>query len=321
MQRLTKILPYGLGALILVVAALVGPSLADKKKKNHPPGNPPPVNPVRPTSTSPPLIGQPSYKALYVLVADGLVTKLKPNDLNLTVRESQTLISATADALQTKLRLALPMGFTTPVGIPTEWLENPVFTSFDHYAFRNKLREANLVYIQNLINRLTNEYGQETLQMLSEQFDAVRTMRMPGDEDSLSFIKALYGNDFVNDFANANKETVAVKKKTQNALLVPTARIIIPSNTVAQVEAEISSVWRTEFPDADLIAVRDYIVTNDLAIKLRDDLQNNSMTIAEKGLMQKTMIGFRTLNVHTLSRGLITAKINLRSSTSNPKKK
>jgi len=81
----------------------------------------------------------------------------------------------------------------------------------------------------------------------------------------------------------------------------------IPAKSIQQAEADVSSVWRTEFSDPELTAVKDYIIQRDLGGKLRDDFYRSNMEEAEKGLMESTILGYRISKIHTLTTDLVAA--------------
>ena len=104
-----KLWPYILGATVLVAGVAIssrvlptrGPAVSASKTSAAPSQ----LQPVR-IERAP--------EALYFLIAEGLVEKLKTGDLLLTVREYRELTRQTSRHLREDLGLELPPGFITP---------------------------------------------------------------------------------------------------------------------------------------------------------------------------------------------------------------
>jgi hypothetical protein len=77
---------------------------------------------------------------------------------------------------------------------------------------------------------------------------------------------------------------------------------------VAAAEAQVSSLWRTEFRSEELPAVREYILNQKLQDKLREDLLSGVLSVAERGLMEKNAIGYRVIFLHDLSRKVLSTR-------------
>jgi hypothetical protein len=150
--------------------------------------------------------------------------------------------------------------------------------------------------------------------MLMERFIEARAFRKPGDQVSLSFIKALYGQNFVSDYANAHHPVESFEPKQRAALKGEAPKVTVPPKLVAEAEAEAATLWRTEFSDDELAAVRDFILNQRLGDKLREDLLYNDMTAAEKGLIEKNIVGYRLLYLHGLTRQVVSARCKTRPS-------
>ena len=74
-----------------------------------------------------------------------------------------------------------------------------------HYTFLQQVQAANRDYLQKIVGRLLDEYAPQTMQLMVERLAAIQSFRKPGDAESLSFVKALYGESFVNDYATAHR--------------------------------------------------------------------------------------------------------------------
>lgn len=310
---LPKHWPYLLGLAMLLAAAVAGPRLLKPQARPEQPAQGS-VQGAAAIHELKPILAQKAPEALYFLLAEALVVKLKPSDMTLTIHEFRDLTRKTAQHLRDDLGLEMPTGFTLPPAVPAAWLDKPVFESMDHYNYINQVHTSNQGYLHDLVNRLLDEYGPKTVPMLMERFVEARALRKPGDQVSLSFIKALYGDNFVNDYANARYPAESVKPKPRAVLKGETLKVTVPPKLVAEAESEAAALWRTEFNDDGLAAVRDFILNQRLGDKLREDLLYNDMTAAEKGLIEKNIVGYRLLYLHGLTRQVVSARCKTRPS-------
>jgi hypothetical protein len=130
------------------------------------------------------------------------------------------------------------------------------------------------------------------------QFENATKYRLPGDENTLHLIQAIYGNGFVEDYAKGH-----VPYDPHRSRFV----LKVPAKSVQQAESDVASVWRTEFTDKELAEVKDYVIQHSLGEKLRDDFYAANMEEAEKGLMESTMLGYRISRIHTLTINIVAA--------------
>jgi len=299
--------PYFLGLAMLFAAAIEGPRLLKPQARPDEPSNGPVQGPAA-THELKPILAQQPPEVFYFLVAEGLVLKLKPSDMTLAIQEFRELTRRTAQHLRDDLGLEMPTGFTVPSAVPLAWLEKPVFENMDHYNYINQVHASNQFYVRDLVNRLLDDYGPKILPMLMERFAEARSLRKPGDQVSLSFIKALYGEHFINDYANCRHPSESIKPKQRAALKSEAPKVTVPTKVVAEAEDEAAGLWRTEFSDDDLAAVREFILNQRLGDKLREDLLYNNMTAPEKGLIEKNIVGYRLLYLHGLTRQVVSAR-------------
>ena len=215
-----KLWPYLLGLTVLLVGAIVSSRMLPKDAAGAPARKP-----VFPATQLQPVRVEKPPEALYFLVAQALVEKLKTGDLLLTVREYRELIRQTSLHLREDLGLELPAGFILPPGVPQSWLEHPEFSDPDHDTFLRQVQAANRDYLQKIVGRLLDEYASQTMQLMVERLAAIQSFRKPGDAESLSFVKALYGESFVNDYAAAHRpkedQVKAVGAQAQPAGIQP----------------------------------------------------------------------------------------------------
>ena len=244
-----------------------------------------------------PIIKRKPPMALYRIIAERLIDKLKPPSLQPTYREYERLLMNTAGALYTNLGLTLPDGCIIPQDVPSGWVESPHFDTMRDYGYLREIHTTNLAYFKQIESRLFDDYSAKTIAVLMEQFADATKYRVPGDEATLHLIKAVYGDDFVEDYAKGHQPR---EQRSRTALQ-------IPAKSIQQAEADVSSVWRTEFSDPELTAVKDYIIQRDLGGKLRDDFYRSNMEEAEKGLMESTILGYRISKIHTLTTDLVAA--------------
>ena len=312
-----KIWPYALGAAMLTVVVIFGPKFIKREDGFDPrPGAAPPAAPLAaasngatlhgnatpqipsdlPGNLKPIIKGKPPM-ALYRIVAERLIDKLKPPSLQPTYREYERLLMNTAGALYTNLGLTLPDGCVIPQDVPSGWVESPHFDTMRDYGYLREIHTTNLAYFKQIESRLFDDYSAKTIAVLMEQFADATKYRVPGDEATLHLIKAVYGDDFVEDYAKGHQPREQRSRTT----------LQIPAKSIQQAEADVSSVWRTEFSDPELTAVKDYIIQRDLGGKLRDDFYRSNMEEAEKGLMESTILGYRISKIHTLTTDLVAA--------------
>ena len=295
---MTKLLPYILGATVLLLGAVVSSRWLPKRAPM-----PSSLKPISADAQLQPVRAEKPPEALYLLVAQGLVEKLKTGDLLLTVREYRELIRQTSLQLREELGLEPPPGFSLPPSVPTNWLEHPEFDDPDHYAFLQQLQGANRDYLQKIVGRLLDEYASQTMQLMSERISAMRSFRKPGDAQSLSFVKALYGDNFVNDYATAHRPNDDRVKPWERKREPPESGqgVTRSAKEVAAAQAQVASLWRTEFGPEELSAVREYVLNQKLQDKLRDDLLYSDLSAAERSLMEKSVIGCRLVSLHDLT--------------------
>ncbi len=301
-----KLWPYLLGVIVLMAGVAVSSRVLPRNTRpasasNKTPGTSLSLQPVR-IERAP--------EALYFLVAESLVEKLKTGDLLLTVREYRELTRQTSQHLREDLGLELPPGFSLPAGVPKEWLENPQFSSVSDYGFIQQVHVANRNYLRSVVQRLLDEHAPQTVELMMGRITAIRSFRRPGDDESLSFVKALYGDNFVNQHVasharNENKEKPRTRSRKQTGSISATT---LSANEVAIAEAQVSSLWRTEFDSEELPAVREYILSQNLQDKLREDLFYGVLSVAERGLMEKNAIGYRLIFLHDLTRKVLATR-------------
>jgi hypothetical protein len=300
-----KFWPYLLGVIVLAAGVAVSTRVLPKRGS---PASAPGVS-ATPRQLRPIRVER-APEALYFLVAEALVEKLKTGDLLLTVREYRELTRQASQHLREDLGLELPPGFAVPPNVPKDWLQHPQFSNMDHYGYIQQIHAANRDYLQNVVHRLLDEHASQTVALMMERITAIRSFRTPGNDESLSFVEALYGDHFVNDYAaahapKANQEKPRTRTRKQ---LEPTRGVMLPTKEVAAVEAQISSLWRTEFPSEELPAVRQYILSQNLQDKLREDLLYSVLSAAERGLMEKNAVGYRLIFLHDLTRKVLSTR-------------
>ncbi len=300
-----KLWPYFLGATVLTAGVALSSRVL--------PRGAPAASPSRISATSShlqPFRIERAPEALYFLVAESLVEKLKTGDLLLTVREYRELTRQTSHSLREDLGLELPSGFSLPTGVPIEWLQKPQFSSASDYGYIQQVYAANRNYLQNVVHRLLDEHASQTVQLMMERITAIRSFRSPGDDESLSFVKAVYGDHFVNEYASshAQKETKEKPRTRTRKQIGSISTTTLSAKQVARAEAQVSSLWRTEFESEELAAVREYILSQKLQDKLREDLLYGVLSAAERGLMEKNAIGYRLIFLHDLTRKVLAAR-------------
>ncbi len=248
-------------------------------------------------------------EVLYLLVAEGLVEKLKTGDTLLTQREHRELIHETSMHLRQDLGLELPPGFVVPPGVSGSWLEHPELDDPNQSAFIQQVQAANREYLRRIVARLLDDYAPQTMQLMTHRLAAIRSFRKPGDDESLSFVKALYGENFVNDCAAAHRQGKDQAKPWEHNHNQPESGqpITRPAKEVAAAQAQVSSLWRTEFTPQELSAVGEYVLSQKLRDKLRDDLLYNDLSAAERSLMEKSAIGSRLISLHDLTCKVVSA--------------
>jgi hypothetical protein len=300
-----KLWPYVLGVAVLVAGVALSSHVLPKSGL---PASPPRVSavpaPLRPIRV------ERAPEVLYFLVAEALVEKLKTGDLLLTVREYRELTRQTSQHLREDLGLELPPGFSVPSNVPRDWLEHPQFSSVDHYGYIQQVHAANRDYLQNVVHRLLDEHAPQTVQLMMERITAIRSFRTVGDSESLSFVKALYGDHFTQDYAAAHAPTENKEKPRTRSRKLPKSanEATLSAKEVAAAEAQVSSLWRTEFRSEELPAVREYILNQKLQDKLREDLLSGVLSVAERGLMEKNAIGYRVIFLHDLTRKVLSTR-------------
>jgi hypothetical protein len=302
---MNKLLPYVLGGTVLLAGVIVSRRVLPKDGAPAPSPKPTPATaPLQPVRVEEP------PEALYWLVAQALVEKLKTGDLLLTVRENRELIRQTSLHLREELGLELPPGFALPPGVSRSGLEHPESSDPDHYAFLQQVQAGNRDYLQKIVDRLLDEYASQTTQLMVERLAAIQSFRKPGDAQSLSFVKALYGESFVNDYATAHrpKEDQVKPWARQRNPPESSGAVTRPAKEAAAAQAQVSSLWRTEFGPEELSTVQEYILNQNLRDKLRDDLLYSDLSAAERSLMEKSAIGCRLVFLHDLTCRVVSAR-------------
>lgn len=252
---------------------------------------------VLPENLMPIVIGKPPM-ALYRIVAERLIDKLKPATLQPTYREYERLLMNTADALYTNLGLNLPDGYVIPQDVPSAWVESPHFDTMRDYGYLKEIHATNLAYFKQIESRLFDEYSTKTIAVLMEQFAAATKDRRPGDESTLQLIKGIYADDFIEAYAKGHLPNDPHRSRTTRQM---------PVRSIEQAEADVASVWRTEFTDQELAEIKDYIIQNDIGEKLRDDFYYSNMQEAQKGLIESSILGYRISRIHTLTIDIVAA--------------
>jgi len=244
-----------------------------------------------------PVMAEKPPMALYRLIAEGLILKLKPGSLLLTFTEYETLANRTTDALYKKMGLVLPKPYLIPPALPLAWVNSPELASMEDFEKIRLLNAANNDYIKRIIERLVDEYSVATVSLLSEQFAAIRGVRKTGDASVAQFLKRLYGPDYLQAYILAH-DASEIQKSSITGKREP---IVVPPRLVADGEAEICGLWRTEFSDEELGAVHRFIVQHEIGEKLRNDLSRSTMPEAEKSLIESTVLGYRISSMHALT--------------------
>jgi len=297
-----KLWPYILGAIVLAagvaISSRVLPTREPTASASRISSAPSQLRPVR-IERAP--------EALYFLVAEGLVEKLKTGDLLLTVREYRELTRQTSRHLREDLGLELPPSFSLPAGVSKDWLEHPEFGSMNDYGYIQQVHAANRDYLQHVVHRLLDEHASQTVQLMMDRITAIRSFRTPGDGESLCFVKALYGDHFVNEYAATHAPKVNPEKPRARSRkqLNPAQTVTLPAKELAVAEAQVSSLWRTEFQSEELPTVREYILDQKLQDKLREDLLYGALSAADRGLMEKNALGYRLIFLHDLTRKVL----------------
>jgi len=299
-----KLLPYALGASVLLVGGIVGSRMF--------PSRGPITTSARPASSIgdlKPVRVQHAPEVLYLLVTEGLVEKLKPGDLLLTRREYWELIRETSLHLRQDLGLVLPPGFVVPADVSESRLEQSELGDPDQSAFIQQVQAVNREYLRRIVARLLDDYAPQTMQLITQRLAAIRSFRKQGDAESLSFVKALYGENFVNDYATAHHPREDQPKPWERNRQQPESSqpITRPAREVAAAQAQVSSLWRTEFTPEELSAVGEYVLNQELQGKLRDDFLYNSLSAAERSLMEKSALGSRLIFLHDLTCKVVSA--------------
>ncbi len=299
-----ELLPYALGASVLLAGTIVG----SRMFTNHGPI----TTPARSTSSvaklQPVRVEQPP-EVLYFLVAEGLVEKLRTGDMVLTQREYRELIRETSIHLRQDLTLVLPPGFVVPAGVSGSSIEPADLGDPDQSAFIQQVQAANREYLRKIVARLLDDYAPQTMQLMTQRLAAIRSFRKQGDEESLSFVKALYGENFVNDYATAHRPREDQAKPWERNHKQPEScrPITRPPKEVAAAQAQVSSLWRTEFTSDELSAVGEYVLSQKLRGKLRDDFLYDDLSAAERSLMEKSALGSRLIFLHDLTCKVVSA--------------
>ncbi len=300
-----KLRPYVLGLVVLAAGVAISSRVM--------PRGGPPRSAFEPSNASlhlRPVRVEPAPEALYFLVAEALVEKLRTGDLLLTVREYRELTRQTSRHLREGLGLELPPGYSLPASVPRDWLERPELSSMEDYARIQQLHAVNRDYLRNVLHRLLDEHASQTVQLMMERITAIRSFREPGDDESLSLVKALYGDHFANEYAasHAPRETKEKLRARGRKHVVSTNAATLSANEATVAEVHVSSLWRTEFRPEELPAVREYVLREKLQDRLREDLLYGVFSAAERGLMEKNAIGYRLLFLHDLTRKVLTAR-------------
>jgi hypothetical protein len=254
--------------------------------------------PALPDGLTPIVADQPPI-LLYRIIADGLIIKLKPKSITPTCREYEALVMSAADGLRKELGLVLPDGYVLPKSVPSAWMQAPEFKTLQDYAYVRRVATVNREYVKVIITQLLDDYSTRIIELLTTRFNAVLADRQAADKTTVEFIEELYGPDFIKKYTIGHR-VIERHRGGQQALAFPPL-------IIHRAEDEIASLWRTEFTDAELEQVKDFIVQNNLKEKLRDDLFQSSLPEEERGLIQSTMLGLRIMNLHGLSEDIVAA--------------
>ena len=338
-----KLWPYLLGAGVLLAAVIAGPTMTQQKGRRHnanlfakAPAKPgpraeKPKEPAAPAETDPldsdvtantnrlpltaalrstndapalpdgltPIVADQPPILLYRIIADGLIIKLKPKSITPTCREYETLVMSTADGLQKELGLVLPDGYVLPKSVPSAWVQAPEFKTLQDYACIRRVATVNREYAKAIITQLLDNYSTRIIDLLTTRFNVVLADRQLADKTTVDFIEELYGPDFIKKYTIGHR--IFDRHRGGQQVLA------FPPLIIHRAEVEIASLWRTEFTDAELDQVKDFIVQNNLKEKLRDDLFQSSLPEEERGLIQSTMLGLRIMVLHGLSTDIVAA--------------
>jgi hypothetical protein len=143
------------------------------------------------------------------------------------------------------------------------------------------------------------------VQLIAERITAIQSFRRPGDDESLSFVRELYGDHFVSDFAAAHAPKENNEKPRTRSRKPDVSSKTLSTKEAVAAEARVSSLWRTEFQPEELSLVREYILSQKLQDKLQGDLLYGALAVAERGLMEKNAIGYRLIFLHDLTRKVL----------------
>ena len=246
-----------------------------------------------------PILGDKVPLAFYRIIADGLIRKLKPGSLTPTYREYETMVTSTAEGLYKELGLTLPDGYVIPPGVPQKWAEAPEFRTMQDYACFKLLIEANRDYIRQILNQLLDNYSIKVVDLLMTRFNAVTANRRPADEKTLLFVRELYGENFIKDYALGHQPVDRHRTVRR--------QLVFPDKIILRAESDVASLWRTEFTDDELEQVKTFIVQTELRDKLRDDLYHSSLPEAERGLVESTILGYRISSLHNLTVDIVSS--------------
>jgi hypothetical protein len=312
-DKLVKLWPYALGVVMLLATLLFAPqvirSLNRPTKVSGPGSEPGNSESVKLPNGLQPIRLKQAPVALYRVLADMLISKLRPTTLQTSFKEYETLAISLGEGLRTNMGVMFPEGYAIPKSIPQEWLEQPSYDTMQEFGYVRDLNVTNRNYMQRLVTRMLDECSAKTLSLVTEHVTEVINARKPGDESALSFVKLVYGKNFVSDYATARIAVVETVHGKQ--------AIILPPQVIAQAEAEVASFWRTEFTDQEITAARDFLLQGDLALKLHRDFLQSNMPEAEKGLMESTLLGYRVCTMHDLTVNVVAAYCAKVGKTSN----
>ena len=293
---LEKLWLYGAGVVILIFAATLGPKIL---KPQHTPTSvtQTPGNIQNPVSSLPsglhPIMADNPPIVIYRIIAESLIKKLAPASLITTPGEYETLCASTGERLRLELGLALPGGYVIPNGVTQDWIEKPSFLAISDYVQLDKVKAANIEYTKKLSNRLMDQYANQTVKLLAAQFASVIENRKSGDDETLQFLFDLYGKDFVQRYMTINFPPV------DNGGII--TRREISAKVVQHIEADVAGLWHTEFSHEELTAVKNLIIEQQLGAKLFSDFTGANLGVGEKGLLEKTLLGYRLSVMHSLT--------------------
>ena len=286
-----KIWIYGAGIVVFVLAIAIGPKML-KQGQSVPHQEPSSISNTLPVGLHPIMADKPPV-LIYRIIAESLIKKLEPASLVTTPAEYEKLCASTGERLRIDLGLSLPSGYVVPKDVPEDWIETPTFLAIGDYTKLEEVKAANVEYTKKLSNRLMDQYANQTVTLLAAQFTGIIDHRKSGDDETLQFLFDLYGKDFVQRYMGINfppLDTAGIITRRE-----------ISNKTVQHIEADVTALWRTEFSHEELAAVKNLIIEQQLGAKLYSDFTDANLGVGEKGLLEKTLLGYRLSVMHSLT--------------------